>query len=129
VPFGEHAWTQAQQILARRGEDPGTQAQIAGAVTALLDRAEQGPGRAHKTDHTTRDRRVAARTRATTEPNWPRAVDDLTPDDTADDDVAADPATGDQADAGPAASTTPRDPATVIPLAIFDAREEAKRWW
>lgn len=129
VPFGEHAWTQAQQILARRGEDPGTQAQIAGAVTALLDRAEQGPDRGHKTDHTTRDRRVAARTRATTEPNWPRAVDDLTPDDTDDDDVAADPATGAQADAGPAASTTPRDPATVIPLAIFDAREEAKRWW
>ena len=135
APFGEQAWTQAQQVLARRGADPATEAQIAGAVTALLDRAEQGPDRGTRTGHTTRDRRVAARTRATTDPTWPRAADNHAAEDQAADDQAAedrateDPATGERADGGTAAFTAPRDPATVIPLAIFDAREEAKRWW
>jgi hypothetical protein len=120
APFGEQAWTQAQEILARRGGDPTTEAEIAGAVTALLDRAEQGPATG-KSEHTKRDRRVAARTRATG-PSWPRPVDDPAPDtraDTADEQAAQEPET----------MTPPERLAKVIPLGVFDAREEAKKWW
>ena len=35
TPFGEAAWGQAQEILARRGGDPVTETEIAGAVAAL----------------------------------------------------------------------------------------------
>jgi len=123
TPFGEQAWTQAQEILARRGGDSATEAQIAGAVTALLDKAEQGPA-PERAEHTKRDRRVAARTRATTEPSWPRPVDDA-PDTTTD--YADDQA--DQDCPEPENVTSPERLAEVIPLGVFDAREEAKKWW
>jgi putative transposase len=111
APFGEAAWTQARDILARRGSDRTTESEIADAVEALLDKAEHGPDKPAPEKPTKRDRRVAARTRATSQPAWPRPADD--------------------ADAQPAASDAdePDDLAAVIPLAIFDAREEAKRWW
>ena len=44
VPFGEQAWTHAREILASRGSDPVTEAEIAAAAADLLDRAGQGPG-------------------------------------------------------------------------------------
>jgi len=113
APFGEAAWTQAREILARRGTDTATETEIADAVEALLDKAEHGPQPTKPTStKTKRDRRVAARTRATSQPAWPRPADDPQPQ----------PDTGDSADA-------PDDLAAVIPLAIFDAREEAKKWW
>ncbi len=121
VPFGEQAWAQAQQIVARRGADPMTEKEIAGAVRSLLDRAERGPA-AGKSEHTKRDRRVAARTRATTGPSWPRPVEDPAPDpatDTADE----------HPDQEPETMTPPEQLAKVIPLGVFDAREEAKKWW
>ncbi len=66
APFGNQAWKQAQQILARRG----TESEIAYAVTTLLDKAEQGPDATRKAPKkstpTKRDRRVAARTRGFT---------------------------------------------------------------
>jgi putative transposase len=43
VPFGEHAWNHARQLLAARGSDPATEAEIAAAAAGLLDRAEKGP--------------------------------------------------------------------------------------
>ena len=43
APFGELAWDHARQMLARRGESPATEAEIADAVDALLDRAGKRP--------------------------------------------------------------------------------------
>lgn len=125
TPFGEAAWSQAREILSRRGTDPVTESEIAGAVEALLDKAEHGPDRAATTTTaagpsatTKRDRRVAARTRATAEASWPRPVGDPEPPpaDRIDDDNNGD-------------RGQPDGLAAVIPLAIFDAREEAKKWW
>ncbi|MGB8202413.1 MAG: Mu transposase C-terminal domain-containing protein, partial [Pseudonocardiaceae bacterium] len=70
VPFGELAWQHARTVLARRGQDVATEAEIAEAAAALLNRAEQGPDPATKP--TKRDRRVAGRTRATNMPAEPR---------------------------------------------------------
>ena len=118
APFGEAAWSQAREILARRGSDRVTETEIADAVDALLDRAEHGPeptpAKAAKTAATKRDRRVAARTRATAEASWPRPVEDPAPE----------PAESSDADGAQKDGL-----AAVIPLAIFDAREEAKKWW
>ncbi|MCO6004032.1 Mu transposase C-terminal domain-containing protein [Actinoallomurus purpureus] len=111
VPFGDHAWDRARQLLAHRGTDPATEAEIAQAVNDLLDRAERGPTRMDK-----RDQRVAARTRATAEPTWPRPEppDDLT--------APAEPVEAiDDADDEPGAQ--------VIPLGVYDARKEAENWW
>jgi hypothetical protein len=44
APFGEQAWNHARQLLAARGSDPATEAEIAAAAADLLDRAGQGPG-------------------------------------------------------------------------------------
>lgn len=121
VPFGELTWAHAQQILTRRGSDPVTEAEIASAAAALLDRAERGPERppatatdgadtSAKKDPSTRTRRVIGRTRATSTPMWPRAVPDPEPDTTPEDDVADSPA------------------AAVVPLPLFDARKEAEKW-
>src|SRR5260370_11127016 len=43
VPFGEQAWNHARQLLAARGSDPATEAEIAAAAADLLDRAGRGP--------------------------------------------------------------------------------------
>ncbi len=112
APFGEAAWSQAREILARRGSDTATETEIAEAVEALLDKAEQGPDKPAREKATKRDRRVAARTRATSQSAWPRPAEAPAP----------------EPDSGAGADTC-EDLAPVIPLAIFDAREEAKRWW
>jgi putative transposase len=111
APFGEQAWNHARQMLARRGHDRATEAEIARTAEELLDKAEHGPGRGKPAK---RDQKVAGRDRAVSaaarplpepQPQPPPAWDD------ADDDE----------DAGQLAE--------VIPLGIFDAREEAKKWW
>jgi putative transposase len=106
APFGEAAWAQARDILARRGTGQATESEIAGAVQALLDKAADGPAK--------RDRRVAARTRATAQPRVPRPAED--------------------GESRPAAAGDEQEReqdglVAVIPLAVFDAREEAKKWW
>lgn len=83
TPFGEAAWSQAREILSRRDSDPVTETAIADAVEALLDKAEHGPDAtpaAAPTAKTKRDRRVAGRTRATTEPSSPRPVANAEPE-------------------------------------------------
>ncbi|MDX5962014.1 Mu transposase C-terminal domain-containing protein [Rhodococcus opacus] len=115
TPFGEQAWDHARQMLARRGEDPVTEAEIASAAAALLDSAERGPAREKPTK---KDKRVAGRTRAVSaaERTLPSPVPGPPPrwgDDEDNDDNDED--SGQMAD--------------VIPLGVFDAREEAKKWW
>ncbi len=114
VPFGEATWDHARRLLARRGESPATEQEIAKAAAALLDRAEQataaGGGPAKK------DRRAAARARATAAPAWPRP--DAGPADPA---TAASEPDNTEDDALPAARITP--------LGIFDPFEEAGRPW
>ncbi|MEU7432936.1 transposase [Streptomyces sioyaensis] len=116
TPMGELAWDHARRILAQRGTDPATEDEIAEAAVALLDRAADGPAdKPAKPSRTSRrggrDRKVAARTRATAEPSWPR------PDESTDQPAAA------------PVETEEDELAEVIPLEIFDARKEAERWW
>jgi hypothetical protein len=131
APFGELAWAHARQVLASRGSDPVTEAEIAAAAADLLDRAGDGPARqAPEQQHhaaagrtsSPRSRRVAGRTAATAAPQWPRP---------------AGPTDGDQDPAGPAGdrdgqpaeAEAEATPAPVIPLPLFDARKEAEKWW
>jgi putative transposase len=133
VPFGEQAWNHARQLLAARGSDPATEAEIAAAAADLLDRAGKGPEpgspgeaspqqeKAADRTRSPRSRRVRGRTAATAAPQWPRP--------------APGPADGDEDSAGPAdggteqATETETTPAQVIPLPLFDARKEAEKWW
>lgn len=64
-PFGELAWDYARAQLSAAGEE-----EIADAVGDLLRRAHHGPEA--KPRATTREKRVAARTRATAQPSWPQ---------------------------------------------------------
>ncbi len=123
VPFGERAWAQAQQILARRGQDRATETEIAAAVDALLDTAAKGPTRARSKSQIKPDRRVAARTRATAEPAWPR------PPAHSDHSAAARPSETPDVAATPDPDEAGTQAAVVIPLAVFDARQEAKKRW
>jgi putative transposase len=113
APFGEQAWDHARQVLARRGESPATEAEIAQVVDELLDRAGRGsaPGRQSK-----QDKRVAGRTRAVAgnTPARPALPAEEPPE------IADEAGTG-QEEPGPAAK--------VIPLGIFDQLEEAKKRW
>lgn len=63
VPFGELAWDHARQQTPRNGNE----AQIADAAAALLKRAHDGPPdeKDPPAKRSQRDRRIAARTRAT----------------------------------------------------------------
>jgi hypothetical protein len=102
VPFGDLAWDHARQQLPE-----GTEAEIADAVASLLRRAHKGPEPEPKRKRSARDRRVAARTRATGHniPHQPM----------------------------PAASEVPAQPtpeesiAEVIPLGLFDPLEDPWR--
>jgi transposase InsO family protein len=113
VPFGEAAWDHARRLLARRGEDPATEQEIAQAAAALLDRA--GHQTAGDGEPSKKDLRAAARARATAEPAWPRPA-------------AQPPEPG-----GRASESEPGDDdrpaAKVIPLGIFDPFEEAGKPW
>jgi hypothetical protein len=129
APFGELTWTRAREILAARGSDPVTEADIAAAAADLLDRAGDGPSgqaparqrQAAGRIRSARSRRVAGRTAATAAPQWPRP--------------ASGPADGDVGSAGPAdgrdgqPAEAEATPAQVIPLPLFDARKEAEKWW
>jgi len=131
VPFGEQAWNYARQLLAARGSDPATEAEIAAAAADLLDRAGQGPepGSPRKTSlqqkkaaqrtRSPRSRRVAGRTAATAASQWPRPAPGPAGGD---EDSAADGRTEQSAEAE-------ATPAQVIPLPLFDARKEAEKWW
>jgi hypothetical protein len=112
APFGEQAWDHARQLLARRGQDPATEAEIAQAAEALPDKAERGPGRGKAAK---RDQRAAGRARAVS------AAGPALPEPQPQSPPAWDDADGGGEDADQLAE--------VIPLGIFDAREEAKKWW
>jgi putative transposase len=100
IPFGELAWN---HVRAGLGPKPDETA-VADAVQRLLTRANTGPP---QPTLSTRDRRVAARTAATSEN---RPVPRQQP-------PAQQPET-DEPQAG-----------TVIPLRVFDPAEEARRPW
>ncbi|HEY5987472.1 MAG TPA: hypothetical protein VIV12_14025 [Streptosporangiaceae bacterium] len=109
VPFSEAAWEHARRLLARRGEDPATEQEIAQAAAALLDKAERPASGG--TMPSKKDRRAAGRARATAVPAWPRPDAQL--------DEPEEETSG--GDAGLAAK--------VIPLGIFDPFEEAGKSW
>ena len=113
VPFGELAWDHARRQLAGDGRNLAEQ-EIAQAVESLLQRAHQGPGKPGCPGRTpaAKDRQVAARTRVTTQPSWPRPAED-----------------GGSRPAAAGSEQGQDELAAVIPLPIFDAREEAKKWW
>ncbi|CAM4337814.1 Mu transposase C-terminal domain-containing protein [Nocardia ninae] len=121
TPFGELAWQHARTVLAQRGHDKATEAEIASSAADLLDRAERGPSgpTTPAQQPSARDRRVTGRTKATNEPSWPRPE---APPPEPDDGICPAPTrTGVDSGDEPAA-------AKVIPLPIFDARKEAERW-
>jgi hypothetical protein len=126
APFGELAWRHALMQLGQRGQDPVTEQEIAQAASALLDRAEQGPeqGPAAQPKPTRKDRRaqrVAGRTRATAGPTGPRPAPQ--PADEPDTDTTL---------TQPCVPVEDQDQealAEVVPLPVFNAREEAARWW
>jgi hypothetical protein len=106
TPFGELAWDHA-----RRTSPQATEEELADAVTALLQRANSGPAQAADPRPSKRDRRVAARTRATTPPASDEPVMPTIGD--------TEPSTPE--DDGPIAK--------VIPLGIFDPFTEAQKRW
>jgi putative transposase len=114
VPFGELAWDHV-----RAGLPKATEEELADAVAALLRRAHTGPETAPPDaapKASKRDRRVAARTRAT------RAMPPSEPLTQA---PAAPGGTGSETQA----SEDDKPLAKVIPLGIFDPFAEAgKRW-
>ncbi|MFJ9683739.1 hypothetical protein ACIRP2_37835 [Streptomyces sp. NPDC101194] len=119
VPFGEMAWDHSARDLREQQGTTVTEEAISEAVGDLLERAGAGPVEAEeappvrKKSRNRRSERAAARTRAAADPSWPRPAPppapapDEEPDEGADDEEVAD----------------------VVPLRVFDARKEAKKWW
>jgi putative transposase len=138
VPFGELIWTHARQIVAARGTDPVTEAEIAAVAADLLGRAGKGPapgpggkappqqGKAADGMRSPRSRRVAGRTTATASPQWPRPVPGRA-GNAEDEDSAG--GLAERVTAEPAETDAETPPAQVIPLPFFDARKEAEKWW
>jgi hypothetical protein len=110
APFGELAWDHALAGLRERGENPA-ESEIAAAVAALPGKAAHGPDQTPQARPGKRDRRVAARTRATPTA-LPAAVDPIP-----------------QTHGEPDEVTDGEELAEVIPLGVFDARKEAQQWW
>ncbi|MGN9843735.1 Mu transposase C-terminal domain-containing protein [Nonomuraea sp. H19] len=111
APFGELAWDHARKILARQGVDAASEQEIAQVVRDLLTKAEQGPQRPG------RDDRVAGRTATTA-----AVVSPMLPyEDEPDPDHVTEPD-------GTESEREQTNVAKVIPLPIFDAREEANKW-
>ena len=142
VPFGELIWTHARQIVAARGTDPVTEAEIAAAAADLLDRAGQGPApgpsaqappqHSHPAGRSSpaRSRRVRGRAAATATPQWPRPAESGEDEDSARQVSVAGPGPGaDSRAEQPAEAEAEALPAQVIPLPLFDARKEAEKWW
>jgi len=108
LPFGELAWDHVRARMTQAAEE-----EIAAAVQDLLRRANQGPETGSGPRASKRDRRVAARTRATTRPNTPASPESDQP----------------QADMPDHTGDDEQGLAKVIPLEIFDPyREATKRW-
>ena len=139
VPFGELAWDHVSGQLARQGRSGASELERARAVDELLRRAYHGPpaqtpeadagpagdaisgtagARSRPREGTkpaARDRRVAARTRATSARDTAGTG-------------AAIPAGGED-DGSRTLSADDRPVAKVIPLGIFDPFEEARKRW
>lgn len=110
LPFGELAWDHAARSLGREA----TEEQIADAVADLLRRANAGPEEEKKMSK--RDRRVAARTKATVPAVSPQ-------DPTA-------PVPGEPAPPPPDEDGSRNEPlAKVIPMPAFDPFAEADKRW
>jgi len=120
APFGELAWDHARRQLAADGKNPAEE-EIARAVGSLLQRAHQGPGKPGRPgrEPATKDRRVAARTKATARAAWPRPAAP----------AGSAGGTGAGIHGGEPAGQSGDKLADVVPLGIFDARDEATRWW
>lgn len=123
TPFGELAWDHEARNLREQGEHIAEGA-IAKAVDNLMERVVAGPetvpapSKPARDRKTRRERKVAARTQATGEPAWPRPEHPPAP--------PPEPAapTGDDEEA-----EADEVLADVVPLKVFDARKEAKKWW
>jgi hypothetical protein len=120
APFGELAWDHA-----RRSQPEATEEQLADAVDGLLKRASHGPaesGGADTAQLTSRDRRVAARTKA----SLPAARAGRGP-------AAAQSRAGhrrdNDEDPAPAGDGQEGTVTTVIPMPIFDPFTEADKRW
>ena len=111
LPFGELAWDHAARSLGREA----TEEQIADAVADLLRRANAGPEQ-EKQKMNKRDRRVAARTKATVP-----AVSPQDPPAPVPDEPAPPPADEDGSRDKPLAK--------VIPMPAFDPFAEADKRW
>jgi hypothetical protein len=110
VPFGELAWDHV------RGQMPdATEQEIAEAVQALLRRAGRGPQTDPAPRPSRRDRRVAARTKASASREPVIAADQATP---------STDSTDEQAGGG-----EDQPLAKVIPLSVYDAYQEAAKPW
>ncbi|MEV2226914.1 Mu transposase C-terminal domain-containing protein, partial [Nocardia vinacea] len=112
VPFGELAWQHARELLARRGQDAVTEAEIAHTAAELLDRAGKGPNTG--TESGRRDRKVAGRTKATAtnRSGPPRSHPAAAADETS-----------------TSSDNDTETSAKVIPMGIFDPFEEARKRW
>jgi hypothetical protein len=108
VPFGELAWDHVRARMPAATED-----EIAAAVQNLLRRANHGPQVDAGPRPSKRDRRVTARTRATT-----KGTEPVTP---------ADPVQPPRDE--PDQEEHDRQPLTVTPLSIFDPYQEATKRW
>jgi hypothetical protein len=106
VPFGELAWDHVRARMPKATEEA-----IAAAVQDLLRRANQGPQPAAGSGTSKRDRRVTARTRATTPGPEPATETPQAP--------------ADEPDQGQGDGQL----AKVIPLGIFDPHQEADKRW
>ncbi len=113
TPFGELAWDHAARDLRQQGH-PAGEDEIAKAVGDLLHRAGTGPDEPAGPRPSRREAKAAARTRATAEPSWPRP---------------APPADQQPESAEAETEESNEEIAEVIPLKVFDARQEARKWW
>lgn len=117
VPFGEALWQHARTTVARRGEDPITEAEIARAADELLDRAAAGPPGGNASD--IKDRRVTGRNRSA-------AMSSLQPFDDQERIASSGSLPSDGHDDED--DVDDHGTAQVIPLPVFDARKEAESW-
>ncbi|MFE0272175.1 Mu transposase C-terminal domain-containing protein [Streptomyces sp. NPDC058992] len=128
VPMGELVFDRAHQVLAERAGRRPHEEEVAQVAAELLNRAANGPeggaGRPARRSKggrraaERRDRKVAARTRATSTPAWPRPEP-----------PTASPTSRLEPAPVPETAEEMEEVAKLVPLGIFDAREEAKRWW
>jgi len=114
IPFGDLVWNHVRGAMPAHS----TEADIAEAVQQLLVKASQGPTDARSPKLSARDRRVAARTTATSPTTRRRPTAPAQPaTDTADVEIS---------DTG---ADTPTAQTTIVPLDVFDPyKEAAKRW-